>query len=45
MTLWIGNDAVLKRKKKKQSMAIKRTLKINSLWRELFNFQNSFNCH
>ena len=28
-----------------QSMAIKRILKINNSWPELFNFQNSFNCH
>ena len=28
-----------------QSMAIKRILKINHSWTELFNFQNSFNCH
>ena len=34
MTLWIGNGAVLK-----------RILKINNSWTELFNFQNSFNCH
>ena len=24
---------------------LKRILKINSSWTELFNFQNSFNCH
>ena len=28
-----------------QSMAIKRILKMNNSWTELFNFQNSFNCH
>ena len=39
MTSWIGNGAVLK------SMAFKRILKINNSWLELFNFQNSFNCH
>ena len=38
MTLWISIGAVLK-------SAIKRILKINSSWTELFNFQNSFNCH
>ena len=42
MTLWIANGAVLK---KIQSMAIKRILKINNSCTELFNFQNSFNCH
>ena len=42
MTLWIGNGAVLK---KFLSMTIKRILKINNSWPELFNFQNSFNCH
>ena len=26
-------------------MAIKRILKINNSWTELFNFQSSFNCH
>ena len=26
-------------------MAIKRILKINNLWTESFNFQNSFDCH
>ena len=26
-------------------MAIKRILKINDSWPELFNFQNSFGCH
>ena len=26
-------------------MAVKRVLKINSSWTELFDFQNSFNCH
>ena len=36
MTLWIGNDAVLKKIK---SIAIKRILKINNSWSELFNFQ------
>ena len=35
MTLWIGNSA----------MTIKIILKINNSWTELFNFQNSFNCH
>ena len=39
MTLWIGNGAVLK---KFQSMAIKRILKMNNSWTELFNFQNPF---
>ena len=24
---------------------LKRILKINNSWTELFNFQNSFNCH
>ena len=24
---------------------VKRILKINNSWPELFNFQNSFNCH
>ena len=38
MTLWIGNGAVLE-------MAIKRISKINNSMKELFNFQNSFNCH
>ena len=38
----LGNCAVLK---KLQSMAIIRILKINNSWPELFNFQNSFNCH
>ena len=38
MTLWIGNGAVLE-------MAIKRISKINKSMKELFNFQNSFNCH
>ena len=42
MTLWIGNGADLK---KFQSMAIKRILKVNNSWPELFNFRNSFNCH
>ena len=28
-----------------ESMAVKRILKINNSWTELFNFQNSFNCH
>ena len=42
MTLWIGNGAVLK---KFQSMTIKKILKINNSWPELFNFQNSFNYH
>ena len=37
ITLWIGNGAVLKI----QSMAVKRILKINNSWTELFNFQNS----
>ena len=32
--LWIGNGEVLK-----------RNLKINNSWTELFNFQNLFNCH
>ena len=26
-------------------MAIKKKLKINNSWTELFNFQTSFNCH
>ena len=26
-------------------IATKRILKINNSWPELFNFQNSFNCH
>ena len=42
MILWIGNGAVLQ---KFQSMAIKRILKMNDSWPELFIFQNSFNCH
>ena len=37
VTLWIGNGAVLK---KFQSVAIKRILKINNSWLELFNFHN-----
>ena len=41
MTLWISNGAVLK----SSSTAIKRTLKMNSSWTELFNFQKNFNCH
>ena len=41
MTLWIGNNgAVLK-----SSSEIKRILKTDNSWPELFNFQNSFNCH
>ena len=28
-----------------QSLAIKRILKINNSWPELFNFQNSFKCY
>ena len=40
MALCIGNDAVLK-----SSKAIKKSLKINNSWTELFNFQNFFNCH
>ena len=41
MTLWIANGAVLKSSSQWQLKAIK----INSSWMELFNFQNSFNCH
>ena len=37
MTLWIGNGAV----HKSSSMTIKRSLKINNSWPELFKFQNS----
>ena len=40
MTLCIGNGAVLK-----SSIAIKRILKTNNSWPELFIFQNSLNCH
>ena len=40
MTLWIGSGAVLKK-----FQPIKRILKMNSSWPELFDFQNSFNCH
>ena len=28
-----------------KSIAVKKILKINNSWTELFNFQNSFNCH
>ena len=42
MTLWIVNGAVLKSSSQYQ---LKESLKINSSWTELFNFQNSFNCH
>ena len=41
MTLWIGNGAVFK--SFGPWMAIKRILKINNSWTELFNIQNSFN--
>ena len=42
MTLWIGNGAVLK---SSSQLQLKEFEKINSSWTELFNFQNSFNCH
>ena len=42
MTLWIGNGAVLDSSSPWQN---ERILKINNSWTELFNFQNSFNCH
>ena len=42
MTLWIGNGAVLNISSQWQ---FKRILKIDNSWPELFNFQNSFNCH
>ena len=42
MTLWTGNGVVLKQF---QSIAIKRILKRNNSWPDLFDFQNSFNCH
>ena len=42
MTLWIGNGAVLNISSQWQ---FKRILKIGNSWPELFNFQNSFNCH
>ena len=41
-TLWIGNGAVLK---SSSQWRLKEFLKISTLWPELFNFQNSFNCH
>ena len=41
-TLWIGNGAVLK---SSSQWHLKVILKIDSSWTELFNFQNSFNCH
>ena len=40
MTLWIGNGAVLKSSRQWQ---LKRILKINSSWPELFNFKILFN--
>ena len=42
MALWIGNDAVLKSSSQWQ---LKELKKKNDSWPELFNFQNSFNCH
>ena len=42
ITLWIGNGKVLK---SSSQIAVKRILKINNSWTELFNFQNSFNSH
>ena len=42
MTLWTVNGAVLKSSSQWQ---LKEILKINNSWSELFNFQNSFNCH
>ena len=42
MTLWIGNGALLKSASQWQ---LKDILKVNNSWPELFNFQNSFNCH
>ena len=46
MTLWIGNGAVLKVpvNGKKKNFEKKKKKKKKS-WTELFNFQNSFNCH
>ena len=43
MTLWIDNGAVLK--SSSQWQLIKRILKVNYSWTELFNFLNSFYCH
>ena len=44
MTLWIGNGAVLQ-SSSQYYKAIKRILKIDNSRPELFNFQNSLNCH
>ena len=41
MTLWIGNGVALK---VPVSCNLKKN-KINNSWPELFNFQNSFDCH
>ena len=41
MTLWTGNDTVLKSSSQWQL----KKLKIDNSWPELFDFQNSFNCH
>ena len=38
ITLWIGNSAVLKSSSQWQLIEFEK-------WTELFNFQNSFNCH
>ena len=43
MNLWIGIDAILK--SSSQWQLKNGILKINISWTELFNFQNSFNCH
>ena len=42
MTLWTGNGAILTSFSPWQ---LKKKMKINNLWTELLNFQNSFNYH